>query len=268
MTKKNSKLQKIESKVNKVSGIYCIENLENNKKYIGFSSNIKRRWEYHKCFLNNNNHDNQYLQASRNKYGMKNFIFYILEECEKEKLEEREIFYIKKYKTKNRDFGYNLSDGGSGNFGWIPSEETRIKKSISVSGDKNLMYGRKHSLETKLLFSAQRTGTKNGVGNTNNLGLVKKYKNSTSVYYGVFKYIYRYKGKEKIKWYSRISKNGKDIKIGVFEKEIDAAKAWDKKSWEFHKDLNKLNFPEDYYGIEYDKEVYDYASQNIFGGNK
>ncbi len=258
MIKRNSKSQKKGLKSKKLSGIYCIENLINSKKYIGFSTNIERRWRYHKCFLNKNKHDNGYLQASWNKYGKENFSFYILEECKKEKLEEREVFYIKKYKTKNRVFGYNLSDGGIGNFGWIPTEETRNRKSASVSGNKNPMFGKKHSEKTKTLLSEQRIGNKNGIGNKNSLGIVRKKINSSSIYYGVFKSIYKYNGVEKIRWKCRFSLNGKEIKIGTFLNEIDAAKEWDKKSWEVHKDLNKLNFPEDYVTVDLDK--------NIFGG--
>ena len=35
-------------------GIYKIENIINNKVYIGSSNNIERRWKEHKRLLNNN----------------------------------------------------------------------------------------------------------------------------------------------------------------------------------------------------------------------
>ena len=63
---------------NGISGIYCIENKINNKKYIGQSQNIKTRWNSHIRKLDKNIHDNKYLQSSWNKYGKDNFKFYII----------------------------------------------------------------------------------------------------------------------------------------------------------------------------------------------
>ena len=50
-----------------ISGIYCIENIITNKKYIGQSINIKDRWSKHKSELNHQTHDNDYLQKAWNK---------------------------------------------------------------------------------------------------------------------------------------------------------------------------------------------------------
>ena len=48
------------------TGIYCIENLINNKKYIGQSVDIINRWRHHKNELNSKVHFNDYLQKSWN----------------------------------------------------------------------------------------------------------------------------------------------------------------------------------------------------------
>lgn len=155
------------------TGIYEIINRKNNYKYIGYAKNIEQRWKHHIYNLNKNTHDNGYLQNAWNKYGEKNFSFSIIEECKENKLIKKEKYYIKKLKTV-RPNGYNLSEGGLGNTGWKPSEETLLKKSNSVLGNKNPMWGRKHSEKTRILFSKQRRGTKNGIGNKNNLGKIKK----------------------------------------------------------------------------------------------
>lgn len=77
-----------------ISGIYCIENLSTNKKYIGQSVNISERWKKHISELNNGLHHNDYLQKAWNKYGIENFKFYVLEYCPIDKLNEKEIYYI------------------------------------------------------------------------------------------------------------------------------------------------------------------------------
>jgi len=151
----------------KESGIYCIENLVNHKKYIGQSNDIEHRWKAHKYALNSNCHDNDYLQKSWNKYGCDNFKFYIVELCDVERLDEREVYYIDFYDTLNRDNGYNLTSGGGANkryseevcnrisqalIGHSVSLETRTKVSehhADVSGKNHPMYGKKHSEEAK-----------------------------------------------------------------------------------------------------------------------
>lgn len=95
------------------SGIYCIENLINHKKYIGQSKNIKRRLSDHLSELRNNKHFNDHLQRSWNTYGQKNFNISILCYCPENELDKRETYYIDLYKTMNKDFGYNKDSGGN-----------------------------------------------------------------------------------------------------------------------------------------------------------
>jgi group I intron endonuclease len=76
------------------SGIYCIENITNNKKYIGQSVDVEGRWSKHQNSLSKGNHDNTYLQNSWNKHGKENFKFYILEVCDVNHVDDVEKLYI------------------------------------------------------------------------------------------------------------------------------------------------------------------------------
>jgi len=116
------------------SGIYIIKNIKNGKVYIGKGVNIHARWSKHKRLLKANKHYNIHLQRSWNKYGASKFKFFVLEYCTEEQLNEREKHYISIYKSKG--LVYNLTDGGEGMLGNIPTLETRMKLSVKNKGRK------------------------------------------------------------------------------------------------------------------------------------
>lgn len=86
-------------------GIYEIINLI-NKKYIGQSIDIEKRWQQHKT-----SNKNYILYQAFKKYGLKNFEFKIIEECSQEKLNEREKYWILYYNSLTPN-GYNMTLGG------------------------------------------------------------------------------------------------------------------------------------------------------------
>lgn len=51
------------------SGIYQIRNLANNKRYIGSTECIERRWRHHQRLLKINKHHSCHLQSAWEKYG-------------------------------------------------------------------------------------------------------------------------------------------------------------------------------------------------------
>ena len=98
-------------KRDKVSGIYKITCLENEKAYIGQSSDIKTRFSDHlKAALSSSATTNKLYQEMR-KYQPYNFTFEILEEVPRDKLDERERYWIDFYSTK--EFGLNITKGNS-----------------------------------------------------------------------------------------------------------------------------------------------------------
>lgn len=96
-------------------GIYKITNLINKKIYIGQSENIERRWKEHRNrpFQKKSSQYETPLYKAIRKYGINNFTFEILEECKKEELDSKEIYYIKFFDSHNEKNGYNLTDGGN-----------------------------------------------------------------------------------------------------------------------------------------------------------
>lgn len=84
-------------------GIYKIENLTNNKIYIGQSIHIEKRWLEH-CSLSSKSLIGQAIK----KYGKENFSFQILEEVEDiSTLNHLEAEYIKKFNSLVPE-GYNI----------------------------------------------------------------------------------------------------------------------------------------------------------------
>lgn len=79
-----------------------IKNTINGDLYIGKSINIKRRWRKHRNAYKNKNLKcyDYYLYRAMRKYGIENFEFIVLEECDEISLIEREQYYVDLYKPK------------------------------------------------------------------------------------------------------------------------------------------------------------------------
>lgn len=135
--------------VNRMTGIYCIENQINGKKYVGQAINIEKRWKQHKQKLKNDSHYNEHLQRSWNYYGESAFSFYVLELCDEESLNDREIYYIKALNAFEN--GYNMTLGGEGTRGYLHTEEH--KKYMH-----NMFVGKVFSESTRLKMSLAKKG--------------------------------------------------------------------------------------------------------------
>lgn len=88
-------------------GIYLITNKINGHCYVGQSIDIKRRWRDHRKSIE----QDAPLYLAFRKYGIDNFEFSVLEECQPEELNDKEIYYIEKFNSYYN--GYNQTLGGS-----------------------------------------------------------------------------------------------------------------------------------------------------------
>ena len=92
-----------------IVGIYMFKNKLNGKIYVGQSNNIERRYSQHKRAT-----DNMPFHKAVRKYGIDNFKFRILKECEIDELNRWEIYYISKCNSLV-PHGYNVTKGGNDN---------------------------------------------------------------------------------------------------------------------------------------------------------
>lgn len=93
-----------------MTGIYKIT-INDYYIYIGQSVDIENRWNGHLSELKQNKHCNKKLQSVFNKYP-DSIKFEIIEECDVEKLDDKEMFYIEQFKSFNTKHGLNMSIGG------------------------------------------------------------------------------------------------------------------------------------------------------------
>lgn len=152
---------------------YCVYihiNRSNNKTYVGQTDNLTRRWrnngiEYEKC---------PYFYHAIEKYGWNNFDHIVLiSNLTKEEADKYEQFYIDYYHSRYNENGYNIREGGS--HGALAEETKEKLRKIAQAkglwkgelnprhidplfGERNGMYGKHHSEETKAKISAAKTG--------------------------------------------------------------------------------------------------------------
>lgn len=140
----------------------------NNKVYIGITKQKpQNRWDNGKGYKHNN-----YIKNAINKYGWSNIEHKILfENLTKEEAEQKEIELIAFYKSNQKNFGYNIENGGHVN---CVSEETKKKLSVANKGkiisketrqkmSKNnarIWLGKKLNNETRKKMSESHIGKK------------------------------------------------------------------------------------------------------------
>lgn len=147
-----------------------IKNLVTGRVYVGSSRSIKERIYFHKNALKKNKHFNKILQNSYNKHGKEAFKFSIIEECEREKLVEREQFWVDWYRINGKVYNVRV-ECVNNMLGFKHSEETKRKIGKSFIGRKKeplseeakerlrkAFLGKKHTEEARKKMSLANKG--------------------------------------------------------------------------------------------------------------
>ena len=142
-----------------ITGIYKITNKINGHYYIGQAVDIKNRFRGHRfsAIHSDDKDHNTPIHLAIAKYGEDNFLYEVLEECPRNKLNEREVYWIDKLQA-NKNGNYNILLGGQdrikfedkpvelydlqGNYIRTVSSATKVAEELEVS--RNTIYGVLH----------------------------------------------------------------------------------------------------------------------------
>lgn len=159
--------------------IYLIRNLVNGKGYVGQTVTlVPRRFDRHRYSANRGSGDA--LHRAMRKYGVENFSVTEVLSCDPLLLNDLERHYIRFYGTHAvLGHGYNLTEGGDGSPGSVPTTEQREKMSIAHKGKTILkdqrdkisaaLKGRVVSKETGAKISAAKKGKRRSAEHTERL---------------------------------------------------------------------------------------------------
>jgi len=121
--------------------LYMHTNMINDKKYIGVTGkDINNRYGN-----NGKNYSGQKFYDYIKKYGWDNFKHEVLLcNLTKDEATEMEVLVISHYKSKDPEFGYNVSKGGVCLTSHTDKTKAKISKTMSKlqMGENNTMYGK------------------------------------------------------------------------------------------------------------------------------
>ena len=130
--------------------VYLITNIINGKRYVGQTKqNLQKYWEHCLRRARAGSWAKPALYAAMRKHGIENFsIRCLVIVGTKQEMDYYERGLIKSFGLRNREKGYNCTDGGEGGLGLRHTEETKRKMSIAALGNQNGM-GHRLSEEAK-----------------------------------------------------------------------------------------------------------------------
>lgn len=145
-----------------IGTVYCFINKHNNKLYIGetVKCDYNYRFNEHK---NKSKIKNTYFYKAICKYGWESFDKIILFQTEilentdfnkkllNDQVNKMEMYYINKYDTTNPEKGYNITCGGDGIVGYKHSENTKVLFSKQRSRKNHWKFGKNNVGGTPIL---------------------------------------------------------------------------------------------------------------------
>jgi len=203
--------------------IYEHINLFNKKKYIGQTVQ-KKGFRY---LSNYKRHP--YFYNALKKYGFENFETKIIDSAQnKEELDEKEDFYIKKFNTLDSNFGYNLRHGGSNG-----KHSEKTKKELSIKTKER--YEEYPEIKEQISKSLKEYYKENPVSKEKRNKLSESLKGKKPWNKGLTKE--NDKRIEKLGWSNGLTKETDERvrKRSELQKGISKSKEWKEKMSEYHK---------------------------------
>jgi group I intron endonuclease len=159
-------------------GVYKISNSLSERYYIGYSTNIERRFTSHRRKLKQNCHDNIFLQRAYNLDGEDKFKYDIIHVCDtEEEAKEIELKYLTDLSIRDKLYNLNYNNSGGDLLTHHPEKEAIREKIVNSHketmskmtpeerkqkygklGEKNGMYGKTHTDEVKKKNSEMKKG--------------------------------------------------------------------------------------------------------------
>jgi group I intron endonuclease len=159
-------------------GVYKISNNLSARYYIGYSTNIERRFCVHRSKLKQNCHDNIFLQRAYNLDGEDKFKYDIIHVCDTEyQAKEIELQYLSDLSIRDMLYNLNYNNSGGDLLSNHPDKEAirekilkshqetvskmssdERKQKYGKCGERNGMYGKTHTDEVRKKISELKKG--------------------------------------------------------------------------------------------------------------